>query len=173
MPMTIKPKLGIFKIDPAVETPHFATEGSACFDLRFFFHGKMKYYTPDNFCNEYDSAPSIHSSIVLEHGYRYMVPTGIIFDIPEGFSLRLHPRSGLALKYGLQLANCEAVIDSDYVDETFVLLQNTSQRKITIVNGERICQAELVRNQNFEFVECGERIKQKTDRVGGFGSTGT
>jgi dUTP pyrophosphatase len=37
---------------------------------------------------------------------RALIPTGLIFDIPEGYSIRIHPRSGMALKYGLILANC-------------------------------------------------------------------
>jgi len=54
------------------------------------------------------------------------VPTGLIFDIPLGFSLRIHPRSGLSYRRGISLSNCEGVIDSDYVEQTFVSVINNS-----------------------------------------------
>jgi dUTP pyrophosphatase len=48
-----------------------------------------------------------------------LIPTGLIADIPEGFSVRIHSRSGLAFKQGVYLTNCEGVIDSDYVDPNY------------------------------------------------------
>jgi dUTP pyrophosphatase len=110
--------------------------------------------------------------IVLMPGDRIMVPTGLIFDIPEGYSLRIHPRSGLSYKQGLVLANLEAVIDSDYVHETFVLLTNLSENPQTIYNGDRVAQAELVSQLKYEIEETTVMPTQKTDRVGGLGSTG-
>jgi dUTP pyrophosphatase len=101
-----------------------------------------------------------------------LVPTGLIFDIPEGFSLRIHARSGLSLKEGLVLANSEAVIDSDYVDEVFVLLYNRSSVGRTIRIGERIAQAELVESVQYTIKETKKQPTVKTDRTGGMGSTG-
>ena len=75
---------------------------------------------------------------------RVLVPTGLIFDIPKGYSVRLHSRSGLAWKDGLYLTNCEGIIDYDYVEPIFVMMTNISQSPKTINNGVRICQAELV-----------------------------
>jgi dUTP pyrophosphatase len=101
-----------------------------------------------------------------------MVPTGLIFDIPEGYSVRIHPRSGLSYKQGLILANLEAVIDSDYIHETFVLLTNISENHITINNGDRVAQAELVKQEKYAISETTNKPVQKTDRTGGLGSTG-
>ena len=96
---------------------------------------------------------------------RVLIPTGLILDIPEGYSVRLHSRSGLAWKDGVYLTNCEGIIDYDYVEPVFVMMTNISQSPKTINNGDRICQAELV--------EIPEPPTRKTERDGGFGSTGT
>jgi len=110
-------------------------------------------------------------TLAINPSERVLVPTGIIFDIPDGYSVRIHIRSSIALKLGLNLANGEAVIDSDYVQESFVMLQNTTNHQIEIQKGERIAQAELVWNQPVA-LELVERPHQKTNRTGGFGSTG-
>lgn len=93
-------------------------------------------------------------------------------DIPEGYSVRLHARSGLALKEGLVLANAEGVIDSDYTDELLVMVTATSSCLVSIPNGSRICQAELVRNQPVTLARSDFPPQKKTTREGGFGSTG-
>jgi dUTP pyrophosphatase len=101
-----------------------------------------------------------------------MVPTGLIFDIPKGYSIRVHARSGMSLKQGLVLANSEGVIDSDYVEETFVLIMNVSDNGHWLTPGDRIAQAELVKQEQFKIEERKTRPTVKTDRVGGMGSTG-
>jgi dUTP pyrophosphatase len=105
-------------------------------------------------------------------GDRILVPTGMIFDIPEGYSVRVHARSGTSLKQGLVLVNSEGVIDSDYIDETFVLLTNTSENGITINSGDRIAQAEMVKKEDYVIWETTSKPLPKTTRAGGMGSTG-
>jgi dUTP pyrophosphatase len=112
-------------------------------------------------------------SITLMPGDRVMVPTGLILDIPDGYSVRVHARSGLSLKQGLILVNSEGVIDSDYVEELFVLLTNVSENAQVIKNGDRIAQAELVKKEEYALWEIFEAPAKKTDRDGGMGSTGT
>ena len=75
---------------------------------------------------------------------RVLIPTGLIFDIPNGYSMRLHPRSGLALKQGLTLANNVGIIDSDYVEPVFAMVTNISGNYQYVKHNERICQGELV-----------------------------
>tara|TARA_B000000557_G_C20555344_1_gene350707 strand:- start:309 stop:629 length:321 start_codon:yes stop_codon:yes gene_type:complete len=104
---------------------------------------------------------------------RVLIPTGLILDIPEGYSVRLHSRSGLAWKDGVYLTNCEGIIDYDYVEPVFVMMTNISQSPKTINNGDRICQAELVEKVYHSLVEIPEPPTRKTERDGGFGSTGT
>lgn len=166
--------LKIYKTDYRVETPKFQTQGSACFDLMFSCFGKTSYmgYNEQNaqFNRQFHTINGIPSILIMS-GDRILIPTGLIFDIPENYSVRIHPRSGLSLKKGLVLANMEGVVDSDYVEETYVMLHNISKNKLTISNGERIAQAELVRNEKYELVDIQEKPTQKTDRNGGFGST--
>jgi len=93
-------------------------------------------------------------------------------NIPDGFSVRLHSRSGLALKEGLILANAEGIIDSDYTQELMIMLTSISGGIVTIIDGTRICQGELVRNQLVNLTRDEFPPQQKTNRIGGFGSTG-
>jgi dUTP pyrophosphatase len=78
----------------------------------------------------------------------------------------------MALKYGLVLANCEGVIDEDYVNETQIIVLNTSDEIMKIYHGDRIAQGELVRYEQAEIEETWQLPTQKSNRVGGFGSTG-
>ena len=101
-----------------------------------------------------------------------LVPTGLIFDIPVGYSVRLYPRSSLALKQGLTLANNVGIIDCDYVQPVYMMVHNISGYQQFVTDGERICQAELVQEKPYVMMEVHERPERKTDRDGGFGSTG-
>jgi dUTPase len=76
------------------------------------------------------------------------------------------------LKKGLITANNAGIIDEDYVEECNCIMRNVSETSIQIDHGDRIVQAELRRTENFEIDILPVRPKQKTDRDGGFGSTG-
>jgi dUTPase len=79
----------------------------------------------------------------------------------------------MALKYGLILANCEGVVDEDYTLETKLIMWNTNvSEAIRIYNRDRIAQAELVKYEQPRLLEVYQKPDQKSDRVGGFGSTG-
>lgn len=164
--------LKVYKTHPEVVLPKFGTEQAACFDLSYQPHGKSNYTGFNAFNAAFTRTFSSNGMMTIMPGDRVMVPTGLIFDIPEGYSVRIHPRSGLSFKQGLVLANLEAVIDSDYVHETFVLLTNMSENQQTINVGDRIAQAELVPQLKYDIEEVSEAPTQKTDRVGGLGSTG-
>lgn len=142
-----------YKLDRRVGDIRKATSGSACFDIC----AHMPY----------------DGTVTLAPNERLLVPTGLIFDIPWGHSIRLHPRSGMAFKKGLSLANAEGVIDSDYVEEVFVCLHNISDENQNVSHGERIVQAELVKSLDYKIVPTDNRPERKTSRSGGFGSTGT
>ena len=164
-------KLKFYKTHPYVLTPAFLTGQSACFDLSFSSAGKQRYKGYNKQNKEFDR-PMSNGNIVVMSGDRILVPTGLILDIPAGFSVRVHPRSGLSLKQGLVLANCEGVIDSDYVQELFILIHNTSDNGFTIKNGDRIAQGELVERLEYVLEATMDQPGQKTDRIGGIGSTG-
>lgn len=147
--------LGFYKLATDVKDPYFATEGSACFDIHFWSN-------PSKTNNEF---------LTIDPGQIVQCGTGLILDIPFGYSVRLHPRSGLSYK-GLNLANCEGVVDSDYVSEILILLMNNSNHQLSIENGMRIAQGELVKNIPTKLINIHEKPEQKTSRTGGFGSTG-
>ena len=172
-------KLKFFKLNEQAQIPTFATKESACFD----FHanlvqpGEIQYYqaistksVPRQIAFDINTS---NTFIQLNNMERMLIPTGLIADIPKGFSIRLHSRSGLAFKQGVYLANCEGIIDSDYVDPIFAMVTNISNVPVRIYNGDRICQGELVRCEKYTLNESDEAPTQKTDRDGGFGSTGT
>lgn len=165
--------LKIYKLYPTVEIPRHQTTQSACFDISF--HGvvgtPIKGFTAMN--KPFERNINFQSqTLTISPGDRVMVPTGMILDIPEGYSVRVHARSGLSLKQGLVLANAEGVIDADYVNELMVLLHNISSNHITIKNGDRIAQAELVKSVEYTVSETPVRPLLKTNRTGGMGSTG-
>jgi dUTP pyrophosphatase len=164
-------RLNVYKTNPNIVLPRFGTKQAACFDISFQAEGKATYSGYNSF-NAPFTRPLSSGSIRIMPGDRILVPTGLIFDIPEGYSVRIHPRSGLSYKQGLILANLEAVIDSDYIQETFILLTNRSEVDQTINNGDRIAQAELVKKEEYVLWEIMEAPTQKTDRIGGLGSTG-
>lgn len=162
--------LKFWKTHPANQIPKKQTDGSACFDLQFQSNGKREYKGFSRM-NKAFSRP-LNGMIVVQPGDRIMVPTGLILDIPQGHSVRVHARSGLSLKQGLVLANAEGVIDSDYVEELMVLIWNISDNAIQIKTGDRIAQAELIKDAEYEITETAIRPITKTSRVGGMGSTG-
>ena len=177
-PMNVE-KLKFFKLNDTVQLPAFATKESACFDLHAnLLEGEqIEYYqaistksVPRRIAFDINSSRSF---IQLNNMERMLIPTGLIADIPVGFSIRLHSRSGLAFKQGVYLANCEGIIDSDYVDPIFAMVTNISNVPVRIYNGDRICQGELVRCEKYTLNESDDAPTQKTDRDGGFGSTGT
>lgn len=165
------PILKIYKTHPNVQLPKFATEQSACFDISFYAEGKVTY---TGFSRQNASIERLLSrgTITIVSGDRIMVPTGLILDIPIGYSVRLHPRSGLSLKQGLVLANAQGIIDSDYVEELYILVHNMSDNSTMIVNGDRICQGELIQTEKYTIKESLDQPKIKTNRKGGMGSTG-
>jgi dUTP pyrophosphatase len=171
MQLTVPQPLGYYKMSDTVLDPVVATSGSACFDLHAHLPDgvEVKCYTSQN--NKMEQTVE-NGELSIHPGTRDLIPTGIIFDIPQQCSVRLHARSGLSLKQGLVLANAEGVIDEDYVDPVFAMITNISDAQVTIKDGERICQAELVYQPNFAIMPLQNSPAQKTDRDGGFGSTG-
>jgi len=170
--------LKFYKLNEQAQLPVFATKQSACFDLyaNLIADENVQYYgaiqTKELPRRVSFDINSNRNFIQLNNMERMLIPTGLIADIPVGFSVRLHSRSGLAFKQGVYLANCEGIIDSDYVDPIFAMVTNISNVPTRIYDGDRICQGELVRCEKYTLNESDEAPTQKTDREGGFGSTG-
>ena len=140
--------LPIKRLDPTVELPTYAYEGDAGLDLR---------------SNE---------DVTLAPHERRLVSTGLAIAIPEGYAGFVQPRSGLALREGLSMANTPGLIDSHYRGELKVCAVNLDdERPITISRGERIAQLVIQRVPVVTLVEVAEL--DETDRgAGGFGSSG-
>lgn len=170
-------RISCFPIRQGAQLPVFATQGAACADIKAHLAGLNEISAYSN-TNEKVSlpisavVPEGTLTLTLPPRFRAMVPTGLIFDIPDGHSLRFHPRSGQSLKQFMVLANAEAVIDDDYVEESFILLANLSDAPVTIEHGERICQVEVVVKNAFTFDFTETRPAQKSARTGGMGHTG-
>jgi len=164
----------VYKLHPNVEVPTYGTSSAACFDLKAFFENTthlMAYAEVEGITQKFKLIVS-DESVIIEPGMRVIVPTGMIFDIPEGYSIRIHPRSGLSLKSGITLSNSEGVIDSDYREETGILLYNSSNADFVLKQGMRVAQGELVKDSRVNFEEIFEMPKRVGNRIGGMGSTG-
>lgn len=171
-------KLKIYKMFDDVIVPTYGTQSAACFDVRAYLNPKnvdaVKVWTSMNevMFAKIETGPNGFPFLELPPHSRALIPTGMIFDIQDGFSLRGHPRSGLSVKHGLTLINAEGVIDSDYVEQTHITLWNTTDLSYFISHEERLAQFEIVPQIRSDFEVITERPQVKTDRTGGFGSTG-
>ena len=169
-------ELKIYKLHSTVPDVKYATQNSACFDVSAYFHYQysFKTFSKDNkeivVLGSQDSDGKHYIDIPPE--WRLLVPTGLILDIPEQHCVKIYPRSGLSSKKGLNLINCVGIIDSDYVEQLFIPLYNNSQERVRIYSGDRIAQGELcpIIKANFDYI--ATRPEKKTNRNGGFGSTG-
>ena len=109
---------------------------------------------------------------MLDAGERASVRTGVAVEIPEGETGLVLPRSGLAARHGIALANAPGLIDAGYRGELLVLLLNTDRdAAFMIAAGDRIAQLVLVKVQTPEVVEV-EELAVSERGAGGFGSSG-
>lgn len=118
-----------------------------------------------------DLKADIPNSVILEPLQRLIVPTGLAFQIPEGYEAQVRPRSGLAFKSGLTVLNTPGTIDSDYRGEVKVILINLGNEPITISPGDRIAQVIFAPVVHAQFVQT-ETLAASNRGEGGFGSTG-
>ncbi len=100
-----------------------------------------------------------------------MVPTGVAVAIPAGHAGLVTPRSGLAARHGLGVANGPGLVDSGYRGELAVILINHGTEPVEVGRGERIAQLVVVAVEAQEFVEVDE-LPESSRGEGGFGSTG-
>ena len=167
--------MNIYRMNENAELPEYATKGSACFDIKACFKNGDRLKGVNSWNKEQAVAVKGVSTEIdafqLPPGIRVLVPTGLIFDVPEKHVLKLFIRSGMAYKKGLSLANGTGIIDSDYTLETFVMLQNNTDSLVKITNGDRIAQGMLEKVVQLKIAETTKPM-ELTERDGGFGSTG-
>jgi deoxyuridine 5'-triphosphate nucleotidohydrolase len=105
----------------------------------------------------------------------YFSTESYIPDRDDIYSMKIYPRSGLSLKFGLGLINSVGIIDGDYTNQLYVPMINHSDKEVTISAGDRIAQAEILKNgvplrTTFHWLTSSP--KEAGNRKGGFGSTG-
>jgi len=150
----LTPIIGILRLPhgDGLVLPTYETSGAAGMDIR--------------------AAVGADESQVLEPGARALVPTGLIFEIPEGFEAQIRPRSGLAFKHGLTCLNTPGTIDSDYRGEVKVLLINLGDDAFEITRGLRIAQM-VIAPVVQATIELRKTTSSTARGASGFGSTGT
>ena len=118
-----------------------------------------------------DICALLEKPLVIESGKSAMVPTGLFFEIPQGYEVQIRPRSGLAAKNGVTVLNTPGTIDSDYRGEINVILINLGDKPFTVNSGDRIAQMLVapVTQADFSIVSSLEETERG---AGGFGSTG-
>ena len=138
----------IQRLDPDLPLPVPAHEGDAGLDL----------YARED-------------AIIRARGGRLLMPTGVAVAIPHGYMGLAVPRSGLALKHGITLANTPGIIDSGYRGELKVVMINTDpDNDYEIKRGDRVAQLIISRYDNVTWTEVTEL--SGFDRGGGFGHSG-
>lgn len=143
--------------DHDLPTPQQMTAGAAGFDLR------------------------AAEAATLQPGERRVIPTGFAWEIPDEFAGQVWPRSGLAVKHGIDVMGCEqevggqkilaGLIDPDYTGEIKVVLINLDKEPFEIAQGDRIAQLVLTLFVRGTTVE-KQALKQTERGEGGFCSTG-
>jgi dUTP pyrophosphatase len=118
-----------------------------------------------------DVAAAVEPEVVLAPMERRAVPTGLVLAVPPGYEVQVRPRSGLALRQGLTVANAPGTVDSDYRGELMVILVNLGDRPCVVRRGERIAQLVVAPVVQATFEECAD-LPPSARGAGGFGSTG-
>jgi len=136
------------RLDDGVPIPAYAHPGDAGADL----------------CTSIDAE--------LSPGERMLLPTGIALALPPGHAAFVHPRSGLAAKFGVSLVNAPGTVDEGYRGEVKVCVINLDPHEpVVFRRGDRIAQLVIQRVERAGFVEVAE-LPESARGAGGFGSTG-
>ena len=148
--------LHLCKLHPNAITPTYGSEGAACFDL---------YAATVSECSEIGA--------VVYAGYPVVVDTGLAFEVPPGWMLKIHPRSGLKFKHGVEAF--AGVIDSDFRGSVQILLEiaddNDDTSPLRINPGDRVAQASMIQSPRVTFTVV-EQLSLTERGAGGFGHSG-
>jgi dUTP pyrophosphatase len=134
------------RVDGTGALPDYASDGAAGADLR------------------------ASAAVTLAPGRRAAVPTGLILELPPGLVGLVWPRSGLAVRHGID--TLAGVIDSDYRGEVKVVLVNHGQEVVEIAPGDRIAQLLVQKVERAHFTSAAAPLAATPRGAGGFGSTG-
>lgn len=140
--------------DQSLPLPHYASDGAAGADLVANFPSSQR-----------------ETGINLAPMQRALVPTGLHIAIPFGYELQIRPRSGLAYKHGVTVANAPGTIDCDYRGEVKVLLINLGTEPFEITHGMRVAQGVIAAAPQARWAVT-DNLPDTVRGSGGFGSTG-
>jgi len=118
-----------------------------------------------------DLHAALSEAATIAPGTVALIPTGLKIAVPAGYEAQVRPRSGLALKHAITVANSPGTIDADYRGEVAVILLNAGEQPFTVQRGDRIAQlviAPVVR----ACLRQVDRLPDTTRAGGGFGHTG-
>ncbi len=132
-----------------LELPAYATAGAAGMDLR----------------------AAVRAAVTLAPGARALISCGFRIALPEGYEAQVRPRSGLALRHGVTVANAPGTIDSDYRGAVAVILVNLGDEPFVVRRGERIAQLVVAPVARVELTVVDE-LPASARGAGGFGHTG-
>ena len=132
-----------------LDLPQYSTEHSAGMDVR----------------------AAIDMPVTIMPGERKLIPTGLRFQLPDGYELQMRPRSGLALKRGVTLLNSPGTIDADFRGEIGVIIINHSDEPFIIERGDRIAQMVLARYERICWYAT-DSLDESERGDGGFGHSG-
>jgi dUTP pyrophosphatase len=138
----------VTRLDPGLPLPSYSHPGDAGADL----------------CTAVDAR--------IEPGERAILPTGLAIALPDGYAAFVHPRSGLAARYGIALVNSPGTIDAGYRGEVKVIVVNLDRTApVLFRRGDRIAQLVVQRVEKVRFHEVAE-LPGTARGEGGLGSTG-
>lgn len=139
-------RIKVKKTDENVQVPKYAHKGDSGFDL------------------------AANESATIAPGETKLIPTGLSFEIPEGYEMQVRPRSGMSAKSKFRVANSPGTVDSNFRGEVKIIAENTGHRPIFIEKGDRIAQGVICPIYEAVFIE--EELEDTTRGVKGFGSSG-
>jgi len=146
--VTDLPPIPLRRLDPELPVPTRAHPGDAGVDL----------------CTSVD--------VTLRPGERALIGTGIAVALPVGTVGLIHPRSGLAAKFGLSVVNTPGTVDAGYRGEIKVcLINHDTEHAVELRRGDRIAQLLVQRVELVDFVEVDE-LDDTARGSGGYGSSG-
>ena len=109
--------------------------------------------------------------VTLRPLQRALIPTGLYMQLPSGYESQIRPRSGMALNYGITIANSPGTVDADYRGEIGIILINLGENDFTVNDGDRICQMVIKQYSHVTWEPVGELDRTKRED-GAFGHTG-
>jgi|GEM_PF-110096 len=118
-----------------------------------------------------DLYADVRDEVALKPGEIKLIPAGVRISLPRGFEAQIRPRSGLAAKYGVTVANAPGTVDSDYRGEIKIIMINHGKEDFIVHRGDRVAQMVINRIETPVF-ELVETLGETERGEGGFGHTG-